>query len=84
MVSTSSIEYTNPNLGPPNLVVALESGQVVVYRATVYWGKFNDWLSPELMGAQGLRRPPGHSGQHRTRVAGEASVERSAAVETRP
>jgi len=29
----------------------LESGQVVVYRATVYWGKFNDGLSPELMGA---------------------------------
>jgi hypothetical protein len=48
MVSTSSIEYTNPNLGPPNLVVALESGQVVVNRATVYWGKFNDWPSPLL------------------------------------
>lgn len=50
LAGTSSIEYTNPSLGPPNLVVALEGGQVLVYRATVYWGKFNDWLTPELMG----------------------------------
>jgi len=47
-----SIFYTNASLGPPNLVVALENGQVVVYRATVYWEHFNDWLNPERMGTR--------------------------------
>jgi hypothetical protein len=50
LVKTTSGEYFNPGMGPPNLVVALEGGQVVVYRATVYWAKFNEWENPELIG----------------------------------
>ena len=50
LVRTTSVYYTNASLGPPNLVVAMANGQLVVYRATVYWGQFNDWLNPELMG----------------------------------
>lgn len=50
LARTISYSYSNASLNPPNLVVALESGQVVVYRATVDWEHFNDWLNPELMG----------------------------------
>jgi hypothetical protein len=50
LVKTISGEYFNPSLGPPTLVVALENGQLRVYRANVYWGKFNDWQDPEFMG----------------------------------
>jgi hypothetical protein len=50
LVRTTSPAYFNPSSGPPGLVVALEDGRLVVYRATVYWGKFNEWLDPEPMG----------------------------------
>ena len=50
LARTISYSYTNASLNPPNLVVALENGQVVVYRATVDWEHFNDWQNPERMG----------------------------------
>ena len=50
LVKTSSVAYFNPSMGPPGLVVASEDGQVVVYRATVHWAKFNEWQNPELIG----------------------------------
>jgi hypothetical protein len=50
LARTDSDPYYNSSGGPPSLVIALESGQLVVYRATVYWEKFNEWLDPELIG----------------------------------
>jgi hypothetical protein len=50
LVETTSPAYFNPGSGPPGLVVSLEEGRLVVYRATVYWEKFNEWLYPEPMG----------------------------------
>jgi len=51
LVRTQSPYYTNPSLGPPNLVVAAQGGRVVVYRAMVDWRAFNEWHEPaELMG----------------------------------
>jgi len=50
LLRTTSIDYFNPSSGPPGLVVAREGEQLLVYRATVYWGDFNEWTNPELMG----------------------------------
>ena len=51
LVRTQSPYYTNPSLGPPNLVVAAQGGRIVVYRAMVGWRAFNEWQAPaELMG----------------------------------
>jgi hypothetical protein len=50
LVKTTSGEYFNPSHGPPTLVVALENGQLNVYRAKVSWARFNDWQDPEFMG----------------------------------
>ena len=51
LVRTQSPYYTNPSMGPPHLVVAAQSGRVVVYRAMVDWRAFNEWHEPaELMG----------------------------------
>jgi hypothetical protein len=50
LVRTTGPGYRNPGSGPPGLVVALENARLVVYRATVNWGKFNEWLNPEPMG----------------------------------
>jgi hypothetical protein len=50
LVRTQSPHYTNPSHGPPHLVVAAQSGRVVVYRARVS-GELNEWHEPaELMG----------------------------------
>jgi hypothetical protein len=50
LVKYGSPAYVNPGFGPPGLVVAYEGGQVVVYRATVGWAKFNEWQNPEYIG----------------------------------
>jgi hypothetical protein len=48
---TVSQTYHNGNTGVPRrLVVTLDSGKLVVYRANVSWGHFNDWQNPELIG----------------------------------
>jgi hypothetical protein len=48
---TVSQTYHNGNTGVPRrLVVTLEGDKLVVYRANVSWGHFNDWQNPELIG----------------------------------
>ncbi len=50
LAKTTSIEYFNRSYGPPGLVIAREGEPLLVYRATVDLGKFNEWKDPELMG----------------------------------
>jgi hypothetical protein len=50
LARTISPAYLNPSYGPPNLVVAPGTGQILVYRATSVWNQFNVWGNPEVMG----------------------------------
>jgi len=50
LIRATSPSYFNPSSGPPGLVVTLENARLVVYRAAVAWGKFNEWTNPEPIG----------------------------------
>jgi hypothetical protein len=49
-VKTTSGGYTNGSYGPPPLVIALEAGQMLVYRPSRTPSDFNQWEGGELVG----------------------------------
>ena len=50
LVRTTSGGYPNPGYGPPPLVIALEAGQILVYRPAGFPSDFNQWEGGELIG----------------------------------
>ena len=50
LVKTTSGGYTNSGYGPPPLVVALDAGQILVYRPTAFSFDFNQWQGGDLVG----------------------------------
>ena len=50
LVKTTSGGYTNSGYGPPPLVVALDAGQILVYRPAAFPFDFNQWQGGDLVG----------------------------------